>query len=110
VPTGSLCAERNAISTAVSIDPTLRRRDFRMIAVVGVPLNPPDSVRRQLFVEEKDDEESEESVSNLGSTSLASAKETGHPNPLSPCGVCTEVCFFAALSFFFWFFLLCSGY
>lgn len=34
LPTGSLCAERNAIGTALTNDPTLLRKDLRAIAVM----------------------------------------------------------------------------
>jgi cytidine deaminase len=37
MPTGSLCAERNCIGTALSSDFTLRRRDIQMVAVLSVP-------------------------------------------------------------------------
>jgi A distinct subfamily of CDD/CDA-like deaminases len=38
MPTGSLCAERNVIGTALADDLTLRRMDLRMVAVLGVSL------------------------------------------------------------------------
>nr|CCA18497.1 conserved hypothetical protein [Albugo laibachii Nc14] len=38
MPTGSLCAERNAIGSALAQDPTLCRRSLKMIAVLGVNL------------------------------------------------------------------------
>ncbi|KAE8880951.1 hypothetical protein PF010_g9813 [Phytophthora fragariae] len=38
MPTGSLCAERNAISSALASDPTLSRRALKMIAVLGLNL------------------------------------------------------------------------
>ena len=37
MPTGSLCAERNCIGTALSSDFTLQRRDIQMVAVLSVP-------------------------------------------------------------------------
>lgn len=39
MPTGTLCSERNAIGTALAKDPTLTRRDFRMIAILSATLN-----------------------------------------------------------------------
>lgn len=36
MPTGSLCAERNAIGSALAQDPTLKRRALKMIAVLGL--------------------------------------------------------------------------
>ena len=38
MPTGSLCAERNVIGTALASDPSLRREDLRVIAVLAIPL------------------------------------------------------------------------
>jgi cytidine deaminase len=38
MPTGSLCAERNAIGSALAIDPTIVRKDMKMIAVLAIPL------------------------------------------------------------------------
>jgi hypothetical protein len=39
MPTGSLCAERNVIGTALASNPGLKREDLRMIAVLAVPLD-----------------------------------------------------------------------
>lgn len=39
MPTGSLCAERNVIGTALSDDLSLRRSDLRMIAVLSVSMS-----------------------------------------------------------------------
>ena len=42
MPTGSLCAERNAIGSALAMNPNLKRHDLKMIAVLAVPpLDPP---------------------------------------------------------------------
>lgn len=38
MPTGSLCAERNVIGTAFAADPSLKREDLRMVAVLAVPM------------------------------------------------------------------------
>jgi len=38
MPTGSLCAERNVIGTALATNPGLRREDLMMVAVLAVPL------------------------------------------------------------------------
>ena len=42
MPTGSLCAERNVIGTALADDPSLKRQDLKAIAVLSVP-NPTDA-------------------------------------------------------------------
>lgn len=38
MPTGSLCAERNAIGSALASDPTLQRRSMKMIGVLSLNL------------------------------------------------------------------------
>jgi len=38
MPTGSLCAERNVIGTALASDSSIRRQDFVMVAVLAVTL------------------------------------------------------------------------
>lgn len=38
MPTGSLCSERNVIGTALAADPTLRRQDLLMVAVLSLNL------------------------------------------------------------------------
>jgi cytidine deaminase len=37
MPTGSLCAERNAIGSALAMNPNLKRHDLKIIAVLAVP-------------------------------------------------------------------------
>jgi len=38
MPTGSLCAERNVIGTALAANPSLRREDLMMVAVLAITL------------------------------------------------------------------------
>lgn len=38
MPTGSLCAERNVIGTALASNPGLKREDLKMVAVLAIPL------------------------------------------------------------------------
>jgi cytidine deaminase len=47
MPTGSLCAERNVIGTALASDPGLKREDLKMVAVLALPLPeaPPETSR-----------------------------------------------------------------
>jgi len=40
MPTGSLCAERNVIGSALAANPGLRREDLKMVAVLAVSLPP----------------------------------------------------------------------
>ncbi len=42
MPTGSLCAERNVIGTALANDPGLTREDLMMVAVLAIPLRDED--------------------------------------------------------------------
>lgn len=37
LPTGTLCAERNAIGTALASNPALRREDIKIVAVLSLP-------------------------------------------------------------------------
>lgn len=39
MPTGSLCAERNVIGSAIAADPSLRRADIKIIAVLALSIN-----------------------------------------------------------------------
>ena len=39
MPTGSLCAERNVIGTALASNPGLKREDLKMVAVLAIPLS-----------------------------------------------------------------------
>lgn len=41
MPTGSLCAERNVIGSALAADITLKRQDLRCVAVLSATLDPP---------------------------------------------------------------------
>lgn len=41
MPTGSLCAERNVIGTALAADLTLQRQDIRIVAVLSLTLDQP---------------------------------------------------------------------
>ncbi|GLE00543.1 hypothetical protein PINS_up009300 [Pythium insidiosum] len=45
MPTGSLCAERNAIGSALAQDPTLPRHALKMIGVLGINLSSSNSSR-----------------------------------------------------------------
>lgn len=43
MPTGSLCAERNVIGTALASNPAIRRQDLKVLAVLAVPFDEPDA-------------------------------------------------------------------
>jgi cytidine deaminase len=77
MPTGSLCAERSAIGSALASDPTLKRKDMKMIAVLSLTLNPED----YLSVKQS----SEDSATIVTGTKPLVAK-----NPIAPCGSCME--------------------
>lgn len=44
MPTGSLCAERNVIGTALASNPGVKREDLSMVAVLAVPLPEPEEI------------------------------------------------------------------
>mmetsp|Transcript_7025 Transcript_7025/g.16230 ORF Transcript_7025/g.16230 Transcript_7025/m.16230 type:complete len:889 (+) Transcript_7025:175-2841(+) len=48
MPTGSLCAERNVIGTALASDPGLKREDLKMVAVLSVRM-PKDRTYRNIL-------------------------------------------------------------
>lgn len=100
MPTGSLCAERNVIGTALASDPSLLREDIKYIAVLSLSeLNP--SVRT---------DSTRPSPARSIKTSLESCSPVSSPkkrprtyscdqhtlddrkdlNPLAPCGACRE--------------------
>lgn len=72
MPTGTLCAERNAIGNALAADQSLERSDMRAVAVLSVSLDP--------------------SAEKRGSVNLLNVSELGEiaMNPLDPCGACME--------------------
>ena len=71
MPTGSLCAERNCIGTALSSDFTLRRRDIQMVAVLSVPKRRDDGSTISTTTAAKSAEKSNSSSSSLVSTQSA---------------------------------------
>ena len=48
MPTGSLCAERNVIGTALANNPALKRQDLKVIAVLAVPFEEPPNAQPTL--------------------------------------------------------------
>lgn len=51
MPTGSLCAERNVIGTALSADITLRREDIKLVAVYSASMPVPTAVTSQSLLQ-----------------------------------------------------------
>eukprot|EP00300_Choanocystis_sp_HF-7_P014389 c18674_g1_i4.p1 GENE.c18674_g1_i4~~c18674_g1_i4.p1 ORF type:complete len:230 (+),score=55.54 c18674_g1_i4:298-987(+) len=66
MPTGSLCAERNAISTALAADLSLTRSEFVMLGVLSVTIPTSDP------------------------PTPGKTPDTIALNPLAPCGACQE--------------------
>lgn len=62
MPTGTLCAERNAIGNALAGDQTMSRSDMKGVAVLSLPLNTEGQVVEDMVA----------------------------LNPLDPCGACME--------------------
>ena len=73
MPTGTLCAERNAIGNALAGDHSVHRRDMLAVAVLSVTLSPPKH--------EVTDQALERTTSPDDEVAL---------NPLDPCGACME--------------------
>ena len=73
MPTGSLCAERNAIGTALASDLSLRREDMKMIGVLSMQ----DAVLKW------------KQGRNVPQSPQLVPTEDEH-NPIRPCGACRE--------------------
>jgi len=79
MPTGSLCAERNVIGTALATDPSLRREDLRMVAVLSLPL--PDqksiniSIPKQLALKSESSKDADNEVISLNTDSLPNSPD-----------------------------------
>jgi len=67
MPTGTLCAERNAIGNALAADQSVQRGDMQAVAVLSVSLDPTSNSR----------------VESAEIVEVAN-------NPLDPCGACME--------------------
>ena len=92
MPTGSLCAERNVIGTALASDPQLHRNALRVIAVLGIemleimkPISPR-KFRKRPRTYSCDETSLHASSSSASSTIPSSTRR----NPLAPCGACKE--------------------
>ncbi len=103
MPTGSLCAERNAIGTAIASDPSLRREHFKAIAVLF--LSELDKVNNNNNNNNDNDNNDKHTPhsSSFGMTRMNYAisaplqrrqsifePETDDVNPRGPCGSCME--------------------
>ncbi|POM78292.1 Hypothetical protein PHPALM_4191 [Phytophthora palmivora] len=73
MPTGSLCAERNAIGSALASDPTLTRRALKMIAVLGLNLTAGGSIITSPTASERDGVTGDDVKSKEPSDARASA-------------------------------------
>eukprot|EP01084_Bolivina_argentea_P101320 181677_1 len=112
MPTGSLCAERNAIGTALASDPSLRREHFKMVAVLFMPELLPSETRKEasrklqtaksqprtLRFNEKNKYDQSRSISvpskapkqRTQRTKSYLVPTTDDVNPRGPCGSCLE--------------------
>jgi len=107
MPTGSLCAERNAIGAAIAADPSLRREHFKMVAVLFMAeLDKTQSVSTPRFspfpappAEAKPTETAasfkplfvrSRSAPQGNRVSFFKADEAEDTNPRGPCGSCME--------------------
>ena len=85
MPTGSLCAERNVIGTALAENPNLKREDLKMIAVLAVPL-PPSSTATTPIQRSLHRQGSSSSLKRSPSTIEITSSSWEYPNlpPLAP--------------------------
>ena len=74
MPTGTLCAERNAIGNALAANQTLRRQDIKAVAVLSLHLTP----------------KSAEVRDGGAAASGGDVPAEVALNPLAPCGACME--------------------
>lgn len=109
MPTGSLCAERNVIGTALANDPTLHRRDIKIVGVLGINIRAsmPGADKTQTPNRVNDLKRAAETETD---TAGAKSRRPKRPrtfscddytytssqtisidvNPLAPCGACKE--------------------
>eukprot|EP00485_Elphidium_margaritaceum_P009281 CAMPEP_0202696172 /NCGR_PEP_ID=MMETSP1385-20130828/9497_1 /ASSEMBLY_ACC=CAM_ASM_000861 /TAXON_ID=933848 /ORGANISM="Elphidium margaritaceum" /LENGTH=570 /DNA_ID=CAMNT_0049352285 /DNA_START=29 /DNA_END=1741 /DNA_ORIENTATION=- len=76
MPTGSLCAERNAIGTALAADPSLRREHIKAVAVLFMGEFATATVERKLHAS--------------ATKQLTLIEDAQDDNPRGPCGSCVE--------------------
>ena len=87
MPTGSLCAERNAVGTAIANDPSLRREHFKMVAVLFMG----ELDKRPKTPTSKGQGRAMQNLKRASSSSSVPFKEdTDDVNPRGPCGSCLE--------------------
>ena len=86
MPTGTLCSERNAIGTALASDPSLKRCDMKMIAVLSVALDPP-TFALPPPTPAAAAEEGSEARTAVGATPLLPTTSSGSGVPSSPGGL-----------------------
>jgi cytidine deaminase len=75
MPTGTLCAERNAIGNALAADQSVARSDMLAVAVLSVSLDP---------------EKSKVPAGSQGRSWKDEVLAEVALNPLDPCGACME--------------------
>eukprot|EP00644_Phytophthora_capsici_P007082 jgi/Phyca11/546634/estExt2_Genewise1Plus.C_PHYCAscaffold_220056 len=102
MPTGSLCAERNAIGSALASDPTLTRRALKMIAVLGLNLTAGkgrgrgrekrglETKNANLTSPRKPKRPRTFSIDEVAVDEITRAGGPSDRNPLAPCGACKE--------------------
>lgn len=88
MPTGSLCAERNAIGTALAADFSLTRRDLKMVAVLSLGLTPGANASSNYTHPPASPTANGKDKKLVWQNSQSSKKD--HINPIAPCGACKE--------------------
>lgn len=90
MPTGSLCAERNVIGTAIAQDPSLRRADIKIVAVLSLTMEDQDAdtqikpERARLIATKSVDKESAVRETVAGFKHELADTGFGRPHPSTP--------------------------
>jgi hypothetical protein len=88
MPTGSLCAERNVIGSALAADLTLRREDIRYVAVLSLSLEPSTG---SLVCGACDPQDAPDDLSGSGNYECPSSPLSLRSAPLTPQGsICSD--------------------
>ena len=83
MPTGTLCAERNAIGNALAANQTLRRQDIKAVAVLSLHLKP-------THADVRDAGGGAAAQSTIAGAQGGDVLAEVALNPLAPCGACME--------------------
>jgi cytidine deaminase len=80
MPTGSLCAERNVIGTALAANPMLKRHHLKTIAVLSVPVTYPSHTQVASHGLPRNSSSTSLGSMSLGKTSRSNSVDTADPH------------------------------